>query len=1027
MLNSLLLFLLMVKYIPFASTANGINNFHFLGSNMLYGTKLPQNVEISGTYYLNTENEEIAKLSNSQFFANGIIKSGNATFSINQLRGAGPWMCTKNTVNLIAMINEQNHLVTERNLVLMNSAVVDRGNRNLKKLLDFSLDFETMKPYLPIDGCTSMAQYLKPFNNISFVGVEYENKVFSFEFEHKFTEFSPILFIDYMGSGAFHYKQKLKNANSLKDKGHPLRYCDGVTYGSSMYTLEARPVCPHESADRRIHEKGVIVVYKPNIVPITRKITRCSKGRTLVHAGRTFCCFAEKYDNRPLVTIKTATTYQECADMQATLKSPFGDLKPTLEGNGTFSAFSTANNKDFDYGSWWEHGTSQNKNVTDMFMEHSVMKVEMPSMNILTPWLSVPRSFLYKNTYQGAESRIIWEPFEKEEICLYVPRMTTEVNAVHYPDNDQLSEESTSAGADKTTYFVSETVKGVWSVDDSMVFVNTKKFNCIRKESSDKLYMTKTGDIIKWSPGKTLHPKSMPSPENIGTTSIHHAHTSYVEITHAGNGVVTAVQNKHTLGHDKSDNSTIKMKNKVIAKPPPPIMPSSPPSGVPNPVAVTWQDAIAFINFKTVEQENENVHKRSIANCESSQLEWDMFHQLLDISPSVAIGGRLREVVQATHGGNGFYNVKKCEMVFDTTVIPTMFTNSTSTIMLNGNKISIREISAALGVIPSENKCYSYPLVKFRLGGFNLEKIGQMNRDGRIDSIKAKHLEYCRTSSMFVFNINNATSFFKDYRLHATIPTASVMSRVGTFETAQAALKTGRNVAIMDPLTEFISKIHIIPMTEPLIEKKFKHYPTGQYVSNKYSQEEQGAAADSLLEMMMARAYSAFFNKVWRQKTIVDWTGGSIPNEKSGSLGSVIADLFTGGVNGIISVADTVVTKLGSGIGSAFTSLGDGLDDLGGGLGKGINALGSGVGSIITSIVLPVVAVVAIGVGGYFIYNKFIAKKPEDDMESEFINAKNNDKIYRGEEEEDYGYATDNLYRGAFNETLGTTKKRTQQ
>lgn len=1009
---------------------NGLHNFHFRSSNLLYGTKLPQTVEIAGTYYLNPDHPEIKKLNNHAFFKSGKTKGLPAKdFSIallmdTQSSDGSPYVCTKNVISKLANITQDNHDIVDKNLKALDNAVSNLDATT--NAAQFNFDASKMETFYPTDGCQSLRPFMTLNTlNVSIVGPELAGKIFDFTFKHTFTDFVPVFFTDPFGGASFHYKQKDDKTDFQKESGHPLRYCDGVTYGFQMYTMEPRPVCPAETSLRREHEKGVLTVYKPNIVPVSRTVHRCQYGRTRVHSGRTFCCFGAKYNNQPLVTVRRATKEKECRDMVKDHTDKwYGTLTPTVAGNYTYSSFATHNDKSFSYSGLGSH----TRDVGDAFLETAEMKVMMPSLTIVTPWgLNIPRSYVYKGTWTDGISRLVWEQFQKEELCLHVPRVTTNVEVVIYKNGDELLEKSPSPGATETTFFVSREVHGVWSVDDSMLLTKkgTEKFNCIRQGDNDKIYITKNGDIIKYSRGDSIHPKSVPEEHQhlLGTTTHHHEHTSFVEITSGGNGSVTAVNSKYSALHEKNKNDTvIKMKDIKTAEDYKKNKKKLPPVPKNSQDQTTWQEAVAYIEYERTETANENIHKRAIDSCEQSKLEWDMFVQLLDISPSRAISGRLRDVVQATHGGNGYYNVKRCELVFDHTILPTLFTNSTTTFKLNGKTLTARNISVMLGVVPSESKCFNYPIVKFRTSGSSEFKIGQLTRDGSIDTLSAKHLEPCRKSRLLVFNINDKVNIFRDYRLEATLLAKDVTRLIDTYESAHKTLKDGTPQSLSDPLIEYISKIGIIPLMKPLQEKKFKHYPTGQQVVDRYSVAESQAGVSSLIELMADRSYSEYATKVWQQRTIVDWTGSNIPSDSDGlgEFASGIAGFFTGAVGGIVGGADKLaggigsgiasiasgigsgIGDIGSGVGSAVGDIGEGIGDgvgaIGEGVGKGVGALGEGIGNILLTIVLPIVAVIGVGVGGYFIYTKFIAKDPKGEVGEELINEK------RKAHQDDYDY-----------------------
>ena len=67
--------------------SNGINNFHFIGTNVIYGTQLPKTISIHGTYFLNQDEAELDHLIHSDFFRTGSLLDGNNPWSIAYVKG----------------------------------------------------------------------------------------------------------------------------------------------------------------------------------------------------------------------------------------------------------------------------------------------------------------------------------------------------------------------------------------------------------------------------------------------------------------------------------------------------------------------------------------------------------------------------------------------------------------------------------------------------------------------------------------------------------------------------------------------------------------------------------------------------------------------------------------------------------------------------------------------------------------------------------------------------------------------------
>ena len=948
---------------------HGINNFHFITTNTIYGNKLPQKVNIKGTYYIDFEK---FKFKNKEFLMQRFVE--------NIIKKKGPWYCTVNTANLLANISNSNFEQLSSNM------------KELEKQMDsHSFEFwsEKLKPFVPIDACKLLP--VRSFQKRDIMNDDYKGYVHQFELTINFDSFSPVLFVDYFGMAAFNYKQKLKIQDPMKDRGQPLRYCDGSLYGDMIYTPEPRPICPTELSDHRIHERGVITVYKPNIVPISRRLHRCRQGHTNIYSGKQFCCFAERYDNSPLETITEPTSYGECETMIKNKTSPSGNLTLVNQGLQDLNDYATNNDKSFDYGGALDF-SSHSRTVYDHFLNIGLMKVFPPRMTIETPMGSIPRNYLYKKSYSIKDARFNWDPFKKEDLCLYVPQKTIEVEAIHYPHAAGLVETSASSGMNTTTFFLSEKLKGVWSVDDTLILSDISKFNCIQKNlQTDVIYMMRNGDIIKWQKNKKMvtAAKSPDVAHLFGTTHQDHGYSSFVEISKVENNVLK-VQNKHSQGHDPADDSIID-----VSKIKPTKFGQMAPVATNHNDTVGWKEAFQYIEYVEKEIQNANVHARAISECHQSQLEWDMFVQLLDISPSIAIGGRIRQAVKAIHAGNGFYAVKKCQLIESAAILTSLFTNDTVKYKMNGKLIQFRELVATLGTTPSNGKCLSYPLIKFSLEQSNHEFIGQLTRDGTINTNEIKLLEDCHNNRHLVFNINNMTYFFKEYKLVGKANTHEVMLKLKNIQQGAELLKSGSQ-AVLNPIDEFINNIHLIHINDPLRETKFKHFDSSHTIVDRYNIFERQASLMSLIEMQQEVTRTKYADRIWRQNVVKDFTGSKTKSSTGvDNFGSTVLDVFATGAKGIVNMADNIaggighigtkigdaIGNIGSGAGSAVGDIGKGVGsavgDIGKGVGDGVGALGKGFAGIFTSIVIPVVVVVVLAVAGYFVYTKFITGDPK--------------------------------------------------
>lgn len=525
----------------------GVNNFRFIGKNTIFGDKLPQRVRITGTYFFEPDDyEEYNLIHRETFFTDGITSTGDK-FSIALLKGAGPWLCTKMVANKLASLSQDSFDTIESNVNKLGQAVtVGTGA--------FDFDAQSPVPPISVSDCTQIP--ITPFHNDSLLEDNYKGRVYSFDVTHEFIIYGPILFVDYFGASTFIYKQKLQAQDQMRSAGNPLRFCSGTNYNTQIYTPEPRPVCPSEMAEKRVHEKGVLTVYKPNIVPVTKRVGRCTKITTKVYSVSSFvfCCYKNKWGTR--TATNEPVSAEDCREMFVNGRTPDGETLQTKDPDETHTTHFTDRNKDFDFDGYG----SNTRNVVDYRLDVSIMKITTPTMTIATPWTSIPRNYLYSTSYKAEEYSLVWDQFQPSQLCMFVPRITTEVDAVHYPRGDALMEESSSSDAKETIFFTSQSSMAAWDVDDTMEITDLSKFNCIKRKPGEKIYLNKNGDLLKWYPAKKLR-KAAKDPDNgadaIGSDQYDYAHSSFTELIKNEQGTVTVTDDASQNTVSKPSDSSV--------------------------------------------------------------------------------------------------------------------------------------------------------------------------------------------------------------------------------------------------------------------------------------------------------------------------------------------------------------------------------------------------------------------------------------------------------------------------------------
>lgn len=468
----------------------------------------------------------------------------------------------------------------------------------------------------------------------------------------------------------------------------------------------------------RKHEPGLLTVFKLNIVPVTKVVHRCQKVTTRLFSGKKLCCFYDKYW-APRTSVSTAIPGDECRVMAETKQSPAGNMTAT-NPNSEQTSYSTDLNKDYDF-----DGFSSNlRFVDDYRMDTSIMKIMMPSMSIVTPWFSVGRKHLYDKEFDHGDSIIVWDPFKERNICQFVPRLMTAVDAITYPRGDALLEENVSSESKDTKFFISKTAMAAWSVDDTMLLTDLKNYNCIKRKAGEHLYMNRNGDILRWAPGRKMRAGVVDDTRNgelVGSNEQDHPSSSFSEIVKIdekvemiddttqveealiGDGSTIDISEIAKVSEDAGTVSTANVwaeAEKVASN---------------NHEMITLKSMLSYMDYKDKMQPNDNLHIRAMADCKQNQITWDMYTAQMEISPSLAIGKHLGRAVDAVYAGNGFYSVRDCELVDSQFIFTSLFTNETLTNKINGVDVPFRETVAALKVLPSKNKYLRLPLIRFRL------------------------------------------------------------------------------------------------------------------------------------------------------------------------------------------------------------------------------------------------------------------------------------------------------------------------
>lgn len=993
---------LLLSLLSFASCDNGINNFRFLNTDTLYGTKLPQKIRIDGNYFMNFHTKQYEDL--DPRFKNGTFKYFNekgllTDFDIGffNLGKVKPYLCAVAEDALIN-IEPKNHQITKDNIAKLNNAALSFGNTLPGAQ---SLNLQLFMPLINPKACRAIT-LTKRLGDWR-LG-KYNNKMFSFSEQITFFKFSFVLFIDYFGVAAFHYMQKNKNREKTADLGSPLRYCQGTRFSERMVAIERRPVCPSQFIeDNRIHGKGVLTVYKPNIVSVIKTVNHCTKSVTHLYSSENF--WGTDSDNYPPVQQFVRPKVENCKRWVYNKTSAFGKLKKANPNAKSILQFwATQNPKIYRY-PWC---SDVNQYIWDAFLERSNIEVLMPSLTMTTPWYDIPKSYLFNSSYAQMASILSWDPFVKMDICLFVPRITARVESVIYLTGQNANEADMNPNSKETIFFKSKGAHAMFSVDDTMEIDRTKNYNCIPRGPNDTLYLTKDGEIIKFT-NTTGEEEPFNEDEEsglIGATKINHPHESYKKMTHDGSKKALFVQNLHhddfsELGNTNGNgisNADVTTPAKDVPEEAKTLRSmlqagqvsiNTSSSSYNKPI---YKDLVSFVLFQMKEQANQNLHNRMVTQCHTEQDIWDNFNVLLEIDPSRAISSKLMRPVDARHAGNGFFVYRDCELITkEIEVVPSLVTNSTEEIFVNGVKFTVASVVRKFfRTLPSDRKCLIYPLLKFQLFS-GAEMVGQLTPNNNVESSKLSFMEECVRGfkRKFLFEISNSTYVFENYRLTHTIPTYMLNNKLKrTVKHFESANNSMANVGVAtSAIDNILDNIHVLSVSRHLKETKFSHIPSGVLTGQLYTLEEQQSMSMSLNDMRLARGVREFRMK--------DFNSNFTNNLDRSMSESSFA--FSGGwlTSALGSVGDFITNLVDHGGHAISEILGAGGEAAGGVLGAVTNA----GGSLLQSLIIPLGILVVVAGCTYYVYVKY---RNGDLFKKERKRRKYEKRAYDEDDDEDY-------------------------
>ena len=933
-------------------------------------------------------------------------------------------VCTGNTLKMLTEMNE-NMYVKIKN----NTSKFRNNAKNLPSLYEFN----------------------NPDYNCSKLSVSNE----TFSIVVNVTKFGPILFVDEVGITPFHYVE-LTSHNKKEEIGSTeLKYCEGNTYSGFLYKIGPRPLCPDivESRNRK-HVKGRIIVYKPNIISYSHPVTKCTITNTYVYSNGGFPIFKSASDNKPPISKPYNANLNMCVNSTEFKKNypqyynrrrnvlpVVDDLEHKLKcgphhnvckywrknhkvTNPKFFDYLKTNNGTFEKGlvsGSYVYGRKPHyqymiaRSQHDNFRRAIMINTEMHIKNGVgyTSWGKIPKDVLKKNYYYGFDDGVvIWDDIPKDDICEYIPRYTADVDSIRYDHNDI---NDVMKDGVYLKYFVSDQFKSVIAVTNEMEIEN-KKYTCIPKSydydykyknESTHIYKLNTGEILLWFPYKDSNKKKNRGDDDGEKHIKFHSALNYKLINIHKNNVVrmqhavdvSQIDNSYKLiyhSHHIDNNNT--NETGVDTDGTTDIFLNNGASKIMNHHhhhQVLDTENLQFQNYKDKTQQEMNQHIRVFQNCKQDQLMYDNTKKLLDIDPSRVLSEKLNRPVEASHGGNNYYNVKECEKVIIHKVLKSMITNDTSykintdrfadenfdSIDLGLNEQPVpdayKDIPTILrergNVVPSVGKCLSYPLVIFSLTEFPIKMIGQITKFGTILTSNFYYLEQCDIRRNHAFDIKDKVYYFERYKLQKVYNRSEINTKNDDDD----------------------NNIKIVAFERPSDTEEEEavnyHIPTNVVAENLYSIQNYQSAFSTLSDLIYAvseytRAKVKYeYNPEYKGS---DGDGNGIFDLK---FDNNLVSSITGGLGHIIgsigSAGKDLIEGIGLGGGQFLEHAGTGLGNAAQGIGKGgsslISSLGSALGNTFLPFLLAIVGIIAFAIILYILYKKVFMN---DDYEYKKLN-----------------------------------------
>lgn len=350
----------------------------------------------------------------------------------------------------------------------------------------------------------------------------------------------------------------------------------------------------------------------------------------------------------------------------------------------------------------------------------------------------------------------------------------------------------------------------------------------------------------------------------------------------------------------------------------------------------------------------------------------------LSVNPTRILVQKLNKTIEAKYAGSNYFDVKMCQHISNIRVIPTLLTNSSIIVNVNGEMIPVNNITRKLNVQPSNATCFAGILIIFNVGddyeqnGKPLDLVGQVDAEGIVRTDKAKLLEQCSKNSLSdnkkLFTVREWTYVFINY-----IQTHQFNHNIFDKNRAEQHMKTQERLMISNSTEDvsysddMLNSIHFLNVNPPKILEDYEFYPVSTSSKTLYTIPETQSLALGIADLIAEQAYLNNFRTAVDMMITSDYVDNSSSSIDFGNIISSIAHGFGDVVEDGIDAVGKVV-HIGTQAVDSLAHTGTGVFD----------SVGHTLSGTFTELFIPIICiggfVLVASVVGFIIYKKYMGQ-----------------------------------------------------